>query len=324
MGRLTDRIRARNEARAEAERALEVDRVYQQVLERIADLEDPQQGLRLGAFYRIAEEHEYPVEPGPALGRRPGEWDWPGQVEGTGVRSDPVAQIRREAEADRRLNVLYQLWMEQRLTRGPVDLELEEYSEPVAGRALVRLLALVPHGAGLLSSVSDDPDPSWIPRKDDMRRFMDGGGMAETDDQVFLSRLFAEVPGSRRALYRLLGAYKLVIRLQADRDGEPVQGELPGEDYGTELVTWDQLTRLLGAPPTSFERAYAQEGAMARAVTRYLAGDGLDQAAREHGIPRARLRQHLDDEKLLRPRGRPRRSFHHRPVPEKGIGRDDG
>lgn len=213
--------------------------------------------------------------------------------------TDPLAEIRAEAEADRRENVLYQLWMRQRLTQGPLDLELEEFSEVVAGRALVRLLAYVPRGSDLLAGVVPDPDRAWLPDPAAARRFVARGGLAETDDQTFLARLFAEVPGARRALYRLLGAYKLVVRAAAEGAGEPYPGELPGEDYGTRPLTYDDLARLLGGPPTPEER-------LAAAVVRYQAGASLAEAAKAYGIPRDRLRAHLAERGVLRRPGRPR------------------
>jgi hypothetical protein len=93
-----------------------------------------------------------------------------------------VQAIRDQAQRDREENVLFQLWMRERLLKGPLDLEIEEFSEVVAGRALVRLLHYVPRGQELLSSL-DPSDRSWIPDKAHIRKFVLSGGLAEQDPQ---------------------------------------------------------------------------------------------------------------------------------------------
>src|SRR5690606_40109619 len=122
-----------------------------------------------------------------------------------------------EAEADRRNNVLYQLWMQQRLTQGPIDLELEEFSEVVAGRALVRLLFAVPRGRELLRGLAPRDHTDWIPDQAAIRRFVSSGGLAEPHPQTLLARLVTELPRPRRAPYRLLGALNQVLRLVVAR-----------------------------------------------------------------------------------------------------------
>jgi len=220
---------------------------------------------------------------------------------------DLVRDIRAQAELDRRENVLYVFWMRERLTKGPDDLELEEYSEVVAGRALVRLLHYVPRGDQLLAQL-DPRDSSWIPSKDDVRRFVLRGGLAETDPERFLARLFSEVPKSRRALYKLLGAYKTLVEMTAEKYREQKAGILPGEELAKRgAVTWDLLAKLLGVEPQPWETDLADERAIETGISLYRMGMSLDEAARLAGAARDRLRDSLKQRGLLRPPGRPRR-----------------
>ena len=293
-GRLRERLARRRAAREEADGLTQLAVAYAQVLDRLAEAEEAAEGpeqevaRRLSVYAALAEQF---LVTAPARPSTPDPDEAPAR--------DPLAEIRAEAEADRRNNVLYQLWMQQRLTQGPIDLELEEFSEVVAGRALVRLLFAVPRGRELLRGLAPQDHTDWIPDQAAVRRFVASGGLAEPDPQTFLARLFAEVPGARRALYRLLGAYKQVVRLAAERAGEPYPGELPGEDYTPRPVTYDALVRLLGVPPQPEER-------LAAATARYLAGASLAEAARAYDIPRDRLRAHLVDIGALRAPGRPR------------------
>lgn len=265
-----------------------LDRRYRELVDELARLEDDLQArFRLYSVLALDEEGELRDPENPELPGRVTDWD-------------------KAAVQDRRENILYQLWMQARLTQGPVDLELEEFSEVVAGRALVRLLYYVPHGERLLASLAPKEEPSWVPDKRAVRAFVLSGGLAEADPQRFLARLFKEVPGSRRALYRILGAYKAAVQLEAERFRDLYPGILPGEDYGPAPVTWDQLARLLGVAPLEFEVRLAQARALERAVREYLEGKGLSQVARECRVARERLRETLRERGLLRPPGRPR------------------
>jgi hypothetical protein len=262
---------------------------YRELVEELARLEDDLAArFRLYSVLALDEEGEIRDPEHPELPGRVTDWD-------------------KAAVQDRRENVLYQLWMQARLTQGPVDLELEEFSEVVAGRALVRLLYYVPHGERLLASLAPKEEPSWVPDKSKVRAFVLSGGLAEANPERFLSRLFAEVPGSRRALYRILGAYKAAVQLEADRFQDLYPGILPGEDYGPPPVTWDQLARLLGVAPLAFEVQLAQARALERAVREYLRGKSLVQAAQESRVARERLRAVLRERGLLRTPGRPKK-----------------
>lgn len=267
----------------------ELDSRYRELVSELAKLEDDLQArYQLYSVLGLETGVEAIDPEDPSLPAKVTDWD-------------------RAAVLDRRENVLYQLWMRERLTKGPVDLELEEFSEVVAGRALVRLLHYVPHGRKLLASLGPKGDDSWIPDQEAVRRFVLAGGLAEADDQRFLARLFREVGGSRRALFRILGAYKVVVQVEAERWGEHHDGILPGEDYGPKPVTWDQLARLLGASPVQFEVELAKVRQLERAVKLYRAGKGLADVSREVGVGRDRLRTVLKERGLLRRPGRPAR-----------------
>ncbi len=216
-----------------------------------------------------------------------------------------VRGIREQAQRDREENVLFQLWMRERLLRGPVDLELEEFSEVVAGRALVRLLHYVPRGEELLASL-DPEDRSWIPDKAAVRRFVLSGGLAEEDSQRFLARLFSEVPRARRALYKLLGAYKAVVEVEAEKRSRPYPGLLPGQELAKGRGwSWDELARLLGFPPTLWEVELARARRIMAGIREYLAGQDLDTVRVE---ARERFRERLKRLGILRSPGRPKKN----------------
>ena len=211
-----------------------------------------------------------------------------------------VRDIRSQAELDRRENILFQLWMKERLTRGPLDLELEEFSEVVAGRALIRLLHYVPKGRELLATLGPK-DEDWLPDPRDVRSFVVRGGLAEKDPEKFLARLFREVPRSRRALYRILGAYKVAVELAGEKERPP----LPGEDLKTQ-VSWDLLVRLLGPSPRPWEEELARARRFVAAVEAYTAGASYREAAKLAGEARERFRQRLVELGVLRHPGRPK------------------
>ncbi len=229
------------------------------------------------------------------------------EPEGEEEYQELVRSIREQAQRDREENVLFQLWMRERLLKGPLDLEIEEFSEVVAGRALVRLLHYVPRGEELLSSL-DPSDRSWIPDKAQIRKFVLSGGLAEEDPQQFLARLFSEVPKSRRALYKLLGAYKVIVEVEAEKRGEKYPGELSGEGLKVRKVawSWDELARLLGFPPTLWELELARARTIARGVRSYLQGSSLKEAARSVEA-RERFRERLERLGILRKPGRPKK-----------------
>jgi len=216
-----------------------------------------------------------------------------------------VQEIRLQTQKDREENVLFQLWMRERLLRGPLDLELEEYSEVVAGRALVRLLHYVPKGRELLSSLDPESD-SWIPDREAIRRFVLTGGLAEEDPQRFLARLFSEVPKARRALYKLLGAYKAVVEVEAEKRGRTYPGELPGDGLKARprQLTWDELARLLGFPPVLWEIELARARKVMAGVKAYLEGKSLVEAREE---ARERFRERLRKLGIIRKPGRPKK-----------------
>ena len=120
---------------------------------------------------------------------------------------------------DRHTNVLAQLYFSELASVGAKLLEPEEFSETTCGRALLRLLAYTSKGSYLLLGCYEaDDGRSRLPTKSDACRAIANNILEEPDPEVFLCRLFSEVPGSHRAIFRLLRKYKSVVRLQCEID----------------------------------------------------------------------------------------------------------
>ena len=125
--------------------------------------------------------------------------------------------------------------------------------------------------------------------------------------QHFLALLYREVPGSKRAVGKMLAAYGQKVRqiqpagTAADDDELPLQ--LPEETY----VTWDAMSAMLGldlqpVTPATEEVDYAME----KAITEYVSGKSLKNAAKSHGVWSDRLSNELKRRGLMRQRGRKR------------------
>lgn len=198
------------------------------------------------------------------------------------------------AEQDRRVNVLYLDFLEQALGDKRGELELEEYSELLAARALLRLLAYVPNCRERLSELFNvDPGLDWAAMRFAAISAIESGLLEESDSEEFLSRLFFSIPGSRKCLYRLLAAYKRVVICSAQAHLDDIPGELPGAELAP--VTYDQLVRLLGrVEETPFEKQLRETAAMDMAMAR-IAHDGipLRLAAEQFGLSRSRLHREL-------------------------------
>lgn len=310
MGRLIDRLREKGLVGQQPHSGYldeeEISRKYAKLLEELVQLED-EVARRYRLFAQVVLDTPVPQTTNEQY-------------------QELVKDIRAQAYLDRQENILYVLWMRERLTNGPIDLELEEFSEVVAGRAVVRLLHYVPRGEELLASL-DRSSRDWIPPKDAVRRFVLSGGLLEQDPQRFLARLFAEVPNSRRALYKLLAAYKAVVEVEAERSKERYPGVLPGQDLRRRaVVTWDLLAQLLGVGPQEWEERMDEARKIEFGVQLYQMGLSVNDAAKLAGTGREFLTEVLRDRGLLRRPGRPRRyrSIGDLLAEESVVGESDG
>lgn len=211
------------------------------------------------------------------------------------AESDDLVLWQQEAQSDRRTNFLFEEYVRQLTQVHPLALELEEFSEVVAARAVLRLLAYVPRGGALLESLYDEGDvPNWENMRSAARTAIANHILDEHDDERFLARLFWEVPGSRRAVYRILGSYKEIVRLQAEKDAESVDGELPGDEL-RQPVYWDQLAKVIGTDPEMpHEPAVVLDINLERAMLAVLRGQlSIRKASEEYDIPYSRLQREI-------------------------------
>lgn len=213
------------------------------------------------------------------------------------IPNDELERWRIEMIEDRRINFLYDEYVKLLTRIHPRALELEEFSEVVCARAVLRLLVYVPRGPELLASLFDDdryPPEYFRKMRQAAVTAILNNILEETDDELFLARLFWEVPGSRAAVYRLLGAYKEVVRLQAEEDETEVSGELPDDEL-RQPVYWDHLARVLGVDrKMPHEESITIDLALERAILAVVRNQmSLRQAEREYGVSRSRLNREL-------------------------------
>lgn len=285
----TDRARFLTRIEEEYQRRIEL-------LEPLDDEEDPRtqelaREIRQDTYWRLMEQAEdEPFVPLPP----------------TVPYSDEEVRWREEMLLDRRTNLLWTLYIKQLLAIHPEALEFEEFSEIVCARAVVRLLAYVPNGPALLAELFPEGATS-LPSREDAIQVVARGVMEERDPEVFLSRLFHELPGSRSATYRLLRAYKEVIREQALIDNgsaEDYDGELPDDELRRLPVTYDQVARLLGVDEEMpHEERIVVDLALERAITDAVRGRlSMRAAAAKYDIPRTTLSREMRRRGLSAPK----------------------
>lgn len=235
---------------------------------------------------------------------------------------------------DLRDNILHRLWEQKYWTESRGDLDQIEWNEVVIARALLRMLAYIPNAYNLLVPMYCERDAHTIPKHEDavrfinvymdtgldtdantvddsmlrehelrplpQRNFIPVGGYDESED--FLSLVYGEVPGMKRAVYRVLRRYRerVILRHQTDVEQnnsgtKPIDGYLP---YDEELppeyfVTWEGLIDSFGFTKADFV-ADPDDLAMELAVSAVRRGMALTKAFKQYGVPRNQLRARLE------------------------------
>lgn len=214
---------------------------------------------------------------------------------------------KREADEDLRSNFLFTLWWQKKRLDHPNCPEIEFFSLPIAGRAIIRLLAHFRQGAILLSQLYPKDCYHQIPPPEAVQRFIETGGLWERTDEVFLGRLFSEVPGSYFAANLLIAHYKQMVRQIFDEEHMPWETELSDETYTPELhpVVWRDLATLLGQeiilPP---EKAAEEDWRLEKGLFAYVTGTPAQDAAKMAGLRKAKFLELVGQLGLTRQRGK--------------------
>lgn len=313
------RVRARALAREEAERFEQQAATFARIVDSLAQKEDMQKrryptDQDIASRYRAYSKVTNEVMEAPPLRELP--------------ESEPVSTVADQIEEDRRANILFQLYTHYVAQAGnDTRLDYDEFNEVVAGRALVRLLALFKFGRDILATLYTPEEDHLIPQVADAQRFYNAGGLDVIDPgaegyayavtridgdrrsrelwyERFLSDMYQQIPGSRRAVGRILGEYGRCVRRVRSDNTPRLDSPLPYEQVPNDgFVTWNELTNLFGTQITlPEERAEAWDWNLERAICDYIEGTPYRDAGKKYGIPRGKLRQALESRGLLRQR----------------------
>jgi len=200
--------------------------------------------------------------------------------------------VQEAIRRDRRENFLFWEWQLQQAAADPDALDWEPWNEVVATRGVLLLLAHYPRGEQLLRDLYRPHEYETMPRKEDAERFLDEHPMWRFEytargAEEFLAAAYRHVPGIQRAAFRVLAAYKRVVRDTWREEGRPDgTGRLLGDDDPQEPqpVTWDMLVRAYSRVAEALPEAEQHESKDDRAVMMYLQGVPPREAAQANGI----------------------------------------
>lgn len=222
------------------------------------------------------------------------------------TRADGKAPLR--FERDRRANFLWALWALQLQADGLYVPEYTCWSEALAARALLRLIGVFPDGYNLLLTLYQD-QPERAPDEASIRHFYERYDPLPPIDQeraveLFLSRLYRQVPGAQSAVHLLLGSYGAEVRLAVK---EAPVGEQPLDTLADvpRPASWHDVIQALGSPELEqMSHQRYEEDQLATAVALYRQGYTGAHIEKSIGVPRYKLYAETKRLGITRPTGR--------------------
>lgn len=180
--------------------------------------------------------------------------------------------------ADLKSNYLYSEYMQQVLS-SPAPMHFQLFCEVVAGKAFLHMMTRMRGRKDIIREFIGGSGN--LPRLSDAQEFIILDKHRERDGERFLAMLYAEVPGSKPIVQKMLNYYAELVREEWRKMRVKPESPLPGE------------------PDWLFANA-DESDTLHLAVEAYIAGAGLNRAAAMFKIGNRRLREALEERGVLR------------------------